>query len=76
MARQDRLVRQSLRERYLLTLDTRECFDGLLLDIDEAYLTLGDAFSVAPNGDRINVDGTLWIPRHRVVYMQKPWGTS
>lgn len=70
MARRDRLVRQMFRTRYLLTLDTGESFDGLLLDADESYLVIGDAESIAANGDRLKVDGSLWIPRARLVYMQ------
>jgi hypothetical protein len=35
MARRDRLIRQALRERFVVTLRSGETFDGLLLDADD-----------------------------------------
>lgn len=72
MRRPDRLVREHLRDRYLVTTDSGETFDGLLLDIDEAHLVLADAEQVAVNGSRVKVDGHLWLPRPTIRYMQRP----
>ena len=71
MAARDRLVRKALRERFVVTLRTKEAFEGLLLDADDRTLTLADAYAL--NGrDRVAVDGVLYLPRSEVVYLQKP----
>lgn len=70
--RPDRLLRQSIRTRYLVTVESGEAFDGLLLDADPTHIVLADVESVAANGDRLKVDGQLWIPRINVAYMQQP----
>ena len=67
-----RLIKRMVRERFLVTLESDETFDGLLLEHDEQHLVLGDAEQVAPNGDRMKVDGQLWLPRFNVRYMQRP----
>lgn len=72
MARPDRLLRDKIRTRYLVTLDDDQTFDGLLVDADANHIVLADAESVAGNGDRLKVDGHLWIPRFAVRYMQQP----
>lgn len=70
MARRDRLIRQSLRSRFLVTLHSGEAFEGVLLDFDESSFVLADATAVSPTGDRATVDGHLWLPRSGVVYLQ------
>lgn len=72
MPRADRLVRSHLRERYLVTLNDGTAFDGLLMDADATTIVLVDAQQVAPNGDRLQVDGQIWLPRSGVAYMQRP----
>lgn len=72
MPRADRLVRSHLRERYLVTLHDGTAFDGLLMDADATTIVLVDAQQVAPNGDRLQVDGQIWLPRSGVAYMQRP----
>lgn len=69
MLRPDRLLRKQLRSRYLVTLDSEETFEGVLVDADAAHLVLEDASSVALNGARVSVDGRLWLPRSTVKYM-------
>lgn len=68
--RADRLIRQVVRRRFLVTTDTEEGFEGVLLEADEGHYVFDDVTSVAPNGDRLRVDGKLWIPRLRMKYMQ------
>jgi hypothetical protein len=70
VARPDRLIRNNLRTRYLITLTTEEAFAGVLIDADLQHLVLADAAVVAENGDQVKCDGDLWIPRTAVKYMQ------
>jgi hypothetical protein len=70
--RSDRLIRQHYRDRYLVTLASGEAFDGILVDLDASHIVLADAESVRPDGERIKVDGQLWLPRPNVLYMQRP----
>lgn len=70
MARRDRLVRQMLRQRFLVTLGSGETFDGLLMDADETVIVLADAWSLSTDGSRIKVDTSLYLPRWGVIYMQ------
>ncbi|MCW2494655.1 hypothetical protein [Jatrophihabitans sp.] len=71
MARRDRLIRQVLRERFVVTLRSGESFDGLLLDVDDKTFRLGDAAAL-DGRNRALVDGELYIPRGDVVYLQRP----
>ena len=68
--RADRLIRQVVRRRFLVTMDSDEGFEGVLLEADEGHYVFDDASSVAPSGERLRVDGKLWIPRGRVKYFQ------
>lgn len=70
--RHDRLLKDMLRKRYLVTTVDGDVFDGLLLDADDEHLMLADAQAVAANGDRMKIDGHLWLPRFNVTYMQQP----
>jgi hypothetical protein len=71
VARRDRLIRQCLRDRFVLTLHSGETFEGLLLDVDDKTVVLADAFALT-GSDRVAVDGTLYLPRAEVSYMQRP----
>ena len=68
--RRDRLIRRAERGRFLVTTDSEETFEGVLVDWDEGHLILADASSVSPKGDRLKIDEYLWLPRARVKYMQ------
>ena len=70
MARPDRLIRSMIRTRYIVTLNTEETFEGVLIDADDSHLILADVVSLAANGDRLGVDGHVWLPRPGVKYMQ------
>lgn len=70
MARKDRLLRDAERGRFLVTLDTEDAFEGVLVDWDDEHLVLADASSMAVTGDRLRLDGYQWLPRARVKYMQ------
>ena len=71
MGRRDRLVRQALRARFVVNLCGGESFDGLLMDIDDQTIQLVDAFAL-DGKNRVSVDGTVYLPRSEVAYMQKP----
>ena len=73
MSRRDRLLRQVLRTRFVVTLTSGETFDGLLADADDNSVKLVGAFAVDSN-NRESVDGDLYIPRTKIVYMQNPEG--
>jgi hypothetical protein len=68
--RRDRLIKQALRERFLITTDMEESFEAILFDHDAMHFVLADAYSISAKGDRLKIDGQLWLPRARVKYMQ------
>lgn len=66
----DKLLRSLLRERFVVTLDGDQTFDGLLLRVDESTVELGDVYLIG-NQSRIKADGVVYLPRSRVVYLQR-----
>ncbi len=73
MAR-DRLLKQALRDRFLVTMSTGETFDGLLDEHDANTVILIDASAVTDvSGSvrRSKVDGKVFLPRARIAYMQR-----
>lgn len=71
MRRRDSLLRQLLRERFVITLKTGETFDGLLDRWDESTIELLNAHAVSEK-TRLPVDGRVYVPRDQVAYMQRP----
>jgi hypothetical protein len=69
--RRDRLLRDLLRERFVVTLKTGEAFDGLLDRWDESTLELVNVQAVS-EATRVQVDGRIYLPRVQVAYMQRP----
>lgn len=69
--RRDRLLRTLLRERFMVTLDGDQTFEGLLLRVDAETVELGDVVLIGPQ-TRVKADGIVYLPRHRIVYMQRP----
>lgn len=67
------MIKQLYRERFVFTLLTGEAFEGLLIDADENTVRVADAFVIEKNG-RHSVDGEVFLPRDKVIYMQKPGG--
>lgn len=68
----DRLLKQLLRTRFVVSLKTGETFDGLLDRFDPSTIELVDAHAVSADGGRVSVDGKLYLPRDGVAYMQTP----
>ena len=73
MNRKDRLLRAAHLERFVVTLTTGETFDGLLADADDNTVKLVAAYAVSEK-ETVSVDGDLYLPRHKVAYMQNPGG--
>jgi hypothetical protein len=71
MAQRDRLVRQALKERFVVTLKSGEAFDVLLLAVDDKTIRATNAFALG-EGTRVAVDGELYLPREGIAYMQRP----
>lgn len=71
MARPDRLVRQLLRDRLVLTMRGGETFEGVVLDADDKTVKVADAYVLGENS-RTVVDGELYLPRAELAYMQRP----
>ena len=67
----DRLVKRALRERFVVTMQGGETFEGLLLDADDKTVRVTQAY-LLDGKSRISVDGDLYLPRFEVAYMQKP----
>lgn len=67
----DRIVRQHLRDRFLLTLTDGSAIEGLLIDADATTIILADCNAVTPSA-KTSVDGQVFIPRANVLYMQRP----
>lgn len=70
MAARDRLIRRSLRERFVVTMRSGEAFEGLLLEVDDRTFVLANGH-VLTGRDRVAADGLLYLPRSEVSYMQK-----
>lgn len=71
MARPDRLLRELLRYRFVVTLKTGDTFDGVLDQHDESTLEFVDVHAVTHDG-RTPVDGRLYLARRDIAYMQRP----
>jgi hypothetical protein len=66
------LIRRALRDRFVVTLITGEAFDGVLLEADDRHYVLADAAQITAAGDRVQVDGKLWLQHGDVAYLQQP----
>lgn len=71
MARPDRLIRQYLRDRFVITTKSGETWSAILLDADQNTLILADVEAVAPDGSATKADGQVFLPRADVAYMQR-----
>lgn len=67
-----RLLRRRLKKRFIITLTDGATFDGLLRDVDRGVVELVDAGALNESGGRRPVDGSLFVERSRIAYMQAP----
>lgn len=70
----NRLLRAKLRDRFLVTTFGQEAFEGVLVAVDDQHLVLAAAAQISTGGDRLPIDGELWLPRFDVAYLQRPTG--
>ena len=68
------ILRQTLKERVVVTLKTGEAFVGVLLcaDLHTWELVQAEAVGAGERGANVPVDGHLLIPAANVAYCQKP----
>lgn len=67
----DRLLKQLLRERFIITLKTGETFEGLLEAWDQSTIELVAPHAISETA-RVEVDGRMYLPREQIAYMQRP----
>lgn len=72
----DRLMRDALRSRFVVTLLDGQTFEGLLVEADERTLVLVQGAALGEKGVRQPVDGALYVERTRLAYLQRPEGLS
>lgn len=65
------LLREHLRDRFVITLTSGETFSGLLWQDDACHVVFEDAKTLM-DGRWVSVDGRLWLDRSRIAYMQCP----
>jgi len=70
----DGLLRDRLRDRFVVTLTSGESFLGLLAEADTRTVVLSDASVMKPDGATAPVDGELVLRREAIAFMQRPAG--
>ncbi len=70
MLRPDRIVRNHLRTKFLITTHGGQTWRAVLMEADEHTLSLFDVESLAPDGTATPADGQVLLPRGDVAYMQ------
>lgn len=68
----DRLLKKTLRNRYIITLKSGETFDGLLDDWDRQQIVLIAASVVTESNARVKIDGDIRLDRVNIAYSQRP----
>jgi hypothetical protein len=73
-AARDRLLRERLCDKVVITLKTGPSFSGVLFKVDDRAVILRDtqALGAAHNGDHLVVDGELVLFRTDIEYLQRP----
>lgn len=66
------LLAERLRERYVVTLESGETFDGLLVDVDERTVVMQDTSALGREGQAVPVDGQVILQRASISYLQRP----
>jgi len=67
----DRLIRQSLRQKFLVTLaDGAGEFSGVLIDADDTHFVYADV-RIPGNGGTAPAAGQTFVDRINVAYQQK-----
>jgi hypothetical protein len=73
-APRDRLLRERLCDKVVVTLKTGAAFGGVLFEADDRVVILrtAHALEVARPGDNVVVDGELVLFRSDIEYLQRP----
>lgn len=71
MARADRVVKQYLRTRFVVTMKPGQTWSGVLLEADNQTLRLSEARLINSDGSETAADGNVFLPRSDVAYMQR-----
>ena len=66
----DRLLRNEVKERFVVTLKAGPMFSGLLIDVDDRTFHFSDVRIIQKSGSE-PADGQLYIERSNVAYMQR-----
>lgn len=68
----DRLIKQVLRQRFVVTQKSGPMFSALLVDADRRTFRFGDVSVLGDSGtERPAAPGELYIDRANVAYMQQ-----
>jgi len=70
--RKERVLKDLLKERFIVSLVDGNAIDGLFIDADSKTMRLADCYRVTSDGTRMLLDGEMFIPRGNVTYIQKP----
>lgn len=70
----DRLLRERLCDRVVVTLKSGSAFSGILFKVDDRMVILRDshALQAAPDGGNVVVDGEVLLSRADFEFMQRP----
>lgn len=70
----DRLLRERLCDKVVVTLKTGPAFSGVLFKVDDRAVILRDSQAVegGPTGGPVGVDGELILFRTDISYLQRP----
>lgn len=68
----DRLLVALERHRVVLTMADGTAFEGVLFDADHTSVELRDASALGRDGEKTPADGSVFIPRAQIAYLQRP----
>lgn len=67
----DRLLKQVLRERFVVTPKDGPTFSAMLAEVDDRSLRFVDVSVIGESGESRPAQGELFIARSNVAYMQR-----
>lgn len=73
--RSDRVLKNLIKEKFLVSLVDGTSLEGLLIEVDSKTLQLAQCEQVVIKDTittRHPVDGQILIPRENILYLQKP----
>lgn len=70
--RRDRILRALVRHPFIVTMTDGQTWRGVVMDADDRTVVLRQAEAVGRDGDAVEADGEVLLPRHAIAYMQTP----